>query len=32
MEIVDTNLIGVMSPPGGGRNTISNRLVRHFNI
>ena len=32
MEIVDTNLIGAMSPPGGGRNTISTRFMRHFNI
>ena len=32
IEVVDTNLICAMSPSGGGRNTISNRLMRHFNI
>lgn len=32
IEIVETNLIGAMSPPGGGRNSISARLIRHFNI
>ncbi|XP_011297154.1 dynein heavy chain 1, axonemal-like [Fopius arisanus] len=31
-EICDVNIIGAMQPPGGGRNSISERVIRHFHI
>ena len=32
MEIHDTLLIAAMAPPGGGRNHITSRFTRHFNV
>ena len=32
VEIEDIVVLATMGPPGGGRNQITNRLVRHFNI
>jgi hypothetical protein len=31
-QIIDTIYVSVMGPEGGGRNPISNRLLRHFNF
>ncbi len=32
MEIIDTVLLAAMGPPSGGRNAVSARFLRHFNV
>jgi dynein heavy chain len=32
MKLEDVIILSAMGPPGGARTTITNRIIRHFNI